>query len=74
LTCAALEDSGIPPATFKWKRPGQSQFDESTRQGSILVIPEVKLSDAGEYSCVPFNEFGNGEMGSAMLFVYGELR
>lgn len=73
ISCKALDDPGIPPAAFKWKRPGQSQFGEISH-GDTLVISEVQLSDSGEYFCLPYNEHGSGEAGSARVFVRGKLK
>lgn len=68
LTCRA-DDVGSPQADYKWKLPSQTDFETNPRQ--TLVITDVKMNQAGEYACLPYNSIGNGEVGTFDLIVYG---
>lgn len=70
LTCKA-DDVGSPAAEYKWKFPGQTDFEANPRQ--TLSIADVRMSHAGEYACLPYNTIGVGEVGTYNLVVYGIL-
>lgn len=61
LTCTA-DDMGAPAAWFRWKAPGQPDYEQLPRQ--VYTIENIQLDKAGEYSCLPYNEVGNGQPSS----------
>jgi hypothetical protein len=65
LTCTA-EDVGSPPAQYRWELPGK---DIDTKSIDTLRISRAQLSDAGQYRCHPWNDVGQGQMGSIVLQV-----
>ncbi|KFD56179.1 hypothetical protein M513_02957 [Trichuris suis] len=66
LNCSA-DSAGYPPARYRWKAPGQADYEYGARY--TYTIPDVQLSHAGEYWCLPFNDIGNGQEGSYKLIV-----
>ncbi|KAM4722858.1 hemicentin-1 [Rhinophrynus dorsalis] len=62
LTC---EVTGFPPPTINWMKDGKTLTQSShlliAPGGRMLQIPQTKLSDAGEYSCVAINQAGESK-------------
>lgn len=68
LSCTA-DDIGSPVAQFRWKAPGQQEFEHASR--STYTIYDVQMTHAGNYSCLPWNSIDQGEVGMYKLVVYG---
>lgn len=64
--------TGSAPATYQWRRDGQSLTDGDGVSGSHsphLTIASVTLSDVGRYDCVVENAFGARISSPAVLAV-----
>ncbi len=63
LSCAA-DDLGEPEAYYRWKGPEDRDYMYERR--NPYTIQNVQLVNAGEYSCLPENEYeGNARRGTA---------
>lgn len=61
-----VEVSGSEPMTFQW-RHGAENIPSTT--GPLLMLPNLRLEDAGEYSVVVNNAFGTATSAGAQLTV-----
>ncbi|KAM4642152.1 hemicentin-1 [Discoglossus pictus] len=73
LTC---EVTGFPPPTIRWLKDGKAHGLGGhllVPGGRILQIPQTRLSDTGEYSCLAVNQAGESKK-SIYLNVYAPPR
>ncbi|KRX44107.1 Down syndrome cell adhesion molecule-like protein 1 -like protein [Trichinella murrelli] len=66
LNCSA-SDPGYPAARFRWKAPGQRDYEYGARFS--YPISDVQLTHAGDYWCQPFNDVGDGQASKYKLIV-----
>lgn len=66
LTCGA-SPPGWPAPRYEWRR---HDSESPILLGSNYTIPKASFSDAGFYSCQPYNRLGRGTKASISLKVY----
>lgn len=85
LTCVA---SGLPSPDVSWLRDGGQRLTNDTPNAflaesvlmlanltfvqSVLELCPVRVSDAGEYSCVAKNEYGNHSILFEIMVIEGK--
>lgn len=68
ITCSTKAN---PPAAFRFYRGGMSLFNTTT--GSNVAVHETSISEKRSpvsYSCIPFNEYGNGPTATITVTVH----
>lgn len=71
ITCST---NANPPAAFRFYRDGMSLFNTAT--GSNVAVHETSISERRSpvsYSCIPFNEYGNGPTTTITVTVHCEF-
>lgn len=69
--CMVLD--GEKPLTFAWYKDGQPQIDGhglviNTRvDDSELILPKISTTDAGKYTCIASNRFGEDAKSSTLM-------
>ena len=60
---------GSESFTYQWRHNETINISEGTNK--TLIIPKVTLTDAGVYTCVVINQYGDSNSSSALLIVTG---
>lgn len=70
ITCSVV-DMGRPEVTgYRWFR-GQHRLSDENK--SVLIIESANLETQANFTCLAYNEAGEGDAATVFVEVFGEL-